>query len=103
MASSSRNEVVCVYCSEGTITVPAGTTLLNGRSDDCCYNEVFRLLQLQSNAALATCLNINVGIVRIADLCASVWGRAALATAAKVCFEPILWKNDVLQAQRAVR
>lgn len=45
----------------------AWITDLNGRSGDCCCNAVFRLQQQQENAAIAACLNTNVGKVRIAS------------------------------------
>lgn len=41
----------------------AWITDLNGRSGDCCCNAVFRLQQQQENAAIAACLNTNVGKV----------------------------------------
>lgn len=87
---------VCVYYGEGTVSVPAGTTLLNDRSDDRCCNAEYRLLQVQTNAASAKCPNINVGKVPRLARSFALLRKAVLLDltfvdhAAKASGEPIL-------------
>ncbi|MGB3178270.1 MAG: hypothetical protein WBA90_10395 [Albidovulum sp.] len=49
----------------GIIRLPPYSTRLNGCSGETCRTAKSTLLQLRTNAASATCPNINVGKVRI--------------------------------------